>query len=128
MEWRGALCTQCYALCLHVVSGCGSHGMEGLIAGDYEAVFPVPFRQKWGISYAYQPPFTQQLGMYSQQGSQVIDIEGALSLLVERFSLIEIQLNSGNTIPDQFNITARPNFELALNAPYDALEAKYSGI
>ncbi|MGB0457127.1 MAG: hypothetical protein ACPGGH_02265 [Chitinophagales bacterium] len=100
---------------------------DGLIAGDYEAVFPVPFRQKWGISYAYQPPFTQQLGMYSQQGSQVIDIEGALSLLVERFPLVEIQLNSGNAVPDHFNTKPRPNFELALNAPYEEIEAKYSG-
>ena len=61
-----------------------------------------------GISYAYQPPFTQQLGMYSQQGSQVIDIEGALSLLVERFPLVEIQLNSGNAVPDHFNIKLDP--------------------
>ena len=100
---------------------------EGLVAEDYEAVFPVPIRQKWGISYVYQPPFTQQLGMYSQQGSQVIGIEDALLLIVKRFSLVEIQLNSGNSVPDYFKATSRPNFELALNASYDALEAKYSG-
>ena len=34
--------------------------------GKYQRVFPLPFRKKAGIKYIYQPPFTQQLGLFSR--------------------------------------------------------------
>jgi hypothetical protein len=37
---------------------------QGLIINNYKAVMPLPYKKKWGISYLYQPPFTQQLGLF----------------------------------------------------------------
>ena len=36
---------------------------KAIIAGNYEALMPVPLRKKMGISYTYQVPFIQQLGI-----------------------------------------------------------------
>ena len=38
---------------------------DALVLGDYEAIMPLAWRRKWGIRYLYQPPFTQQLGIFS---------------------------------------------------------------
>jgi hypothetical protein len=35
---------------------------SALVYGDYEAVFPLPMREKFGIRYVVQPVFCQQLG------------------------------------------------------------------
>lgn len=39
---------------------------NGLVVGDYEAVIPLPWRSKWGLTYYYHPPFIQQLGLFGQ--------------------------------------------------------------
>ncbi len=36
----------------------------GLVAGNYEAVFPLPLKKKFGFSYVVQPPFCAQLGAF----------------------------------------------------------------
>ena len=38
---------------------------DALILGDYEAVMPLTWRRKYGIRYLYQPPYTQQTGIFS---------------------------------------------------------------
>jgi hypothetical protein len=38
---------------------------DGLVLNDYEAIFPLPWRKKWGVHYGYQPPFIQQLGVFA---------------------------------------------------------------
>jgi hypothetical protein len=46
----------------------GSWG--ALVKGRYEAVFPLPYRKKWGlIPYVYQPVFCQQLGVFGNPGN-----------------------------------------------------------
>ena len=36
-----------------------------LVLNDYEAVMPVPWRRKFGVKFIAQPPFCQQLGIFS---------------------------------------------------------------
>ena len=40
---------------------------DALVLNDYEAVFPLPKRKKWGIEYVYHPFFCQQLGVFSKK-------------------------------------------------------------
>ena len=37
-----------------------------LVLNDYEAVMPLPWRQKYFIKYMYPPAWTQQLGVFSK--------------------------------------------------------------
>jgi hypothetical protein len=37
---------------------------DALVWNDYDAVMPLTWNKKWGIKYLYQPPLTQQLGVF----------------------------------------------------------------
>src|SRR5581483_2982387 len=39
---------------------------HGIVMNDYECVMPVVWRKKFGIRYAYNVPFVQQLGWFHQ--------------------------------------------------------------
>src|SRR5450631_2115008 len=41
-----------------------SRNWSALVMNDYEAVMPLTWNRKFGISYLYQPAFTAQLGMF----------------------------------------------------------------
>ena len=36
---------------------------HGIVINDFQAVMPLPWKKKFGILYAYTPPFMQQLGV-----------------------------------------------------------------
>ena len=40
---------------------------HGIVVDDYAAVMAIPWKRKYGIRYAYIPPFTQQLGMIGDE-------------------------------------------------------------
>lgn len=67
-----------------------------LVYGDYQSVFPITHKLKLGISYLPQPPFTSQLGSY---GKFDVEIEKQFyDYIINHYKLIEIELNSFNTI------------------------------
>ncbi|MES1223696.1 MAG: GNAT family N-acetyltransferase, partial [Bacteroidota bacterium] len=37
---------------------------DALVLNDYDAVIPLVWKKKFSIKYCYQPPFTQQLGLF----------------------------------------------------------------
>ena len=37
--------------------------LNALILNDYEAVFPLPTRKKWGIQYAFTPFWSSAVGL-----------------------------------------------------------------
>lgn len=64
---------------------------DALIYKDYEAVFPLPFKKKFGIKYLVQPVFCQQLGAF---GSNVnVSTNDFLSAIPKRFLRVRLQLN-----------------------------------
>ena len=73
-----------------------SPNWDALIIGDYESVFPVTLKTKFGISYLPQPPFTSQLGVYGIINSEVEKV--IYSYVLSHFKLIEIELNVTNNI------------------------------
>lgn len=69
-----------------------SPGWEALIIGDYETVFPLTKKSKFGYGYLPHPPFTGQLGLFGEVNAA---IETQLyEYLQNHFRLIEIELNS----------------------------------
>lgn len=80
---------------------------DALVYNDYEAVFPIPKRKKWGIEYIYQPFFCQQLGVFSKT---TIEIESFLNCIPKQFKYLELNVGSSN----RFVVQENSNYELAL--------------
>src|SRR5690606_31954046 len=72
-----------------------SPGWDALVMGDYEMVMPLTGKKKWGISYLYQPAFTQQSGIFGKHIDANI-ITKFLNKAATQFPFIEINLNYGN--------------------------------
>lgn len=92
-----------------------------LVSDDYEYVFPLPFRKKYGICYVYQPAFTAQLGVFGKNVSKQIVAE-FISEIPARFRLLEVNLNAGNELSaDSSQSITRFNFVLDCNKEFDQI-------
>ncbi|MCX6271972.1 MAG: GNAT family N-acetyltransferase [Bacteroidetes bacterium] len=100
---------------------------DALVGDDYDTVFPLTRKKKFGFDYLYQPAFSQQLGVFTRGHLTPQIVDEFLSLIPANFKLIEIQLNSFNN-PSQssFQIRLRPNLELELISDYQSITKNYS--
>lgn len=91
-----------------------SPGWEGLVMRDYEAVFPITWKKKYGILYIVQPLLTQQLGVFSPEKPSGTVVQSFLNRIPEKYKHIDICLNSSNEVTGrEFKIMRRVNYELA---------------
>ncbi|HEV2481631.1 MAG TPA: GNAT family N-acetyltransferase [Puia sp.] len=95
---------------------------DALILGDYEAVMPLTWRRKYGIRYLYQPPFTQQTGIFSPQPLPAALIDAFFKTVHDHFRFAEIFLNGSNLHP---GLQPCANYILPLDATYARIAAKY---
>jgi effector-binding domain-containing protein len=105
---------------------------DALIYNDYEAVFPLPFKKKFGIKYIIQPVFCQQLGAF---GSNVnVSTHHFLSAIPKRFLRVRLQLNPyfdqtnevesiqtkpAGIIASSRKLTTKTNMTIQLSQPLD---------
>jgi len=73
---------------------------DALVIGDYESVFPVTYKTKFGYRYLPQPPFTSQLGAYGKINSEVEQL--FYNYIIEHFTLIDLELNATNQLRSEF--------------------------
>lgn len=73
---------------------------EALIIGDYESVFPLTYKTKFGFTYLPQPPFTSQLGVFGKVDTEREQL--FYSYVLANYKLIEIELNSSNQLKSEF--------------------------
>lgn len=66
-----------------------------LVLNDYEAVMPLPWKQKYFIKYVTQPFFCQQLGVFSKEFISEDEQEIMLKNIPKKFIKISLNLNSG---------------------------------
>jgi hypothetical protein len=99
-----------------------SKNWDALIVNDYDFILPLTWNRKAWITYLYQPPLTQQLGIFSalQITEQLID--QLLKEMKLHFPFAEIFLNYKNYHP---NLQPRNNFVLNLNFSYDTIRAGF---
>lgn len=98
-----------------------------LVMDDYQAVFPILSRKKMGVQYAFQPVFTQQLGLFTPLLLDAELVKSFLKVLFEHFPFIQINLNIHNALPQNFKYaSSRLNHELDLVYPYSELTKAYS--
>lgn len=98
---------------------------DALVYGDYEAVMPLTWNRKCGIKYLYQPPFTQQLGIFGKNSSNKELVELFISHLHRHFKFAEIFFNYGNY---HRIFQSRPNYILPLNNNYDRIREGYKNV
>lgn len=97
---------------------------DALVLNDYEAVFPLPKRKKWGIQYVYQPFFCQQLGVFSPLDTQTL-VSDFLEAIPKHFRYVDYNLNVANGIPSS-TYQKNVNYELDLSVGYEELAGKFS--
>ncbi|TVR78999.1 MAG: hypothetical protein EA412_07145 [Chitinophagaceae bacterium] len=100
---------------------------EGMVLGNYHAVFPLVFNRKFGIDYLFQPFFAQQLGIFSRIGFNEALFTMFFENIPEKYKYIDIYLNEMNEFryPD-YELTPRVNLLLNLNKSYETLFESYS--
>ncbi|MEP6749896.1 MAG: hypothetical protein ABJB86_19315 [Bacteroidota bacterium] len=96
---------------------------DALVLNDYELVMPLTWNKKYGVRYLYQPPFTQQLGVFSKTLPPKELLPEFISIIKANFSFAEVFLNFANA---GANLLSKTNFILPLSKPYETLYKGYS--
>ncbi len=101
---------------------------NAIILNDYEAVFPLPTKRKWGIQYAFTPFWVQQLGLISQTNEGLKRIDDFISLIPSTYRFIELNMNHIVPVKDSlnYNIVENFNYVLPLNKTYHLQREAYS--
>ncbi|WP_166382622.1 hypothetical protein [Polaribacter sp. 11A2H] len=95
-----------------------------LVLGDYKAVMPLPWKQKYFIKYITQPFFCQQLGVFALENITEDLFSDFLKALPKTFVKINLQFNSDNYLIEKMN--CRINYTLGLNNNYDTIFKSFS--
>jgi hypothetical protein len=104
-----------------------SPGWEALVEDDYIRIFPLTCRSKFGISYLYQPFFTQQLGIFSRVILNGNVVDSFIQAIPSKYRFAEINLNVHNKIdPSKYTTVQMVNHELDLISSYEGLYKRYS--
>jgi len=96
---------------------CVAHRWSALVLKDYEAVMPLCWKKKFGISYVYTPAWVQQLGVFSPKKIDESLILRFIKAIPPKFKKIDLQLNSSNLF-DHSKKRLRNNFLIDLNRSY----------
>lgn len=97
---------------------------DALVLNDYEAVMPLPWKKKWGISYLAHPPITASLGVFGK--SLTAEMTGLFILAIPaRFKLVDLLLNPANFLPASRLQSIRNNYVLDLHNTYEDIYRQY---
>ncbi len=103
-----------------------SPGWDALV-DEYESVFPLPQRSKFGFRYVFPPYFIQQLGLFSKAEITEKRLNAFLDAIPEKFKLVELNLNwKNNFLTPGFMSAKNITHHLELNQPYEAIRKSYS--
>ncbi len=94
---------------------------EALVLNDYDAVFPIPTKKRFGISYVVQPIFSQQYAIYTNR-ELTADEKNAFIQEIGQHKFMRICLSEPLLTPAK----ERCNFVLKLDKQYQDLRANYS--
>lgn len=98
---------------------------DALVLNDYEVIMPLTWNKKWGIKYLYQPPLTQQLGIFSRKAISADLVFLFLQEVKKYFRFAEIFLNYNNYYP---GLRLQTNYILELKASYNDLHRQYKKV
>lgn len=100
---------------------------KAIIRNDYELIMPLPYKLRFGLKQIYQPPLSQQLGIFGHSLDNS-DIKALLESIPWHFQPVVIPMSAN--IPQlqlpNWNVTPKTNYTLHLNTSYKTLRAGYS--
>jgi hypothetical protein len=100
---------------------------DALIIGDYDVVFPLTKKSKFGLNYLFNPIFALQLGAFSKQEVSSDTLSQLLTAIPSKIKLIDLNLNFGNRYQgNDFETTEKTCQQIDLSASYEAISKKYS--
>ena len=104
---------------------CIAKNWDVLVLDDYAAVMPLPRRKKYGINYIFQPPWVQQLGIFSKKNISDKQYAVFVKNIPQQFKLIDFNVNSSKGFDIKL-LKPRANYILALNSDYKLLFKSFS--
>ncbi len=100
---------------------------EALVEDDYQRVMPLTLKKKFGITYYYQPFFTQQFGVFSISILNPDIINEFINSIPQHVKLIDVNFNSFNKLnKGKYQLILNNNYLLDLINEYPKLASKYS--
>jgi len=101
---------------------------NALILNDYEAVFPLPTRQKFRLKYSFTPFWVQQLGLFSKTFKGLERVNDFVAAIPKQYRFVELNMNHYAPLQGKpaFQIKKNNNFLLVLNKPYQEQIQDYS--
>ena len=104
-------------------------GWDALIEGDYESVFPLTWKRKFGIYYLTQPYFAQQLGIFSMAEMTPDKMQDFFNAVPKKFLHYDIMLNPQNVFQmnGKLHSDVRKTYHVPLHYTYDKIYGSYSG-
>ncbi len=105
-----------------------SPGWDALVDDDYGAVFPLTWKQKFGISYLTQPCYAQQLGIFSKETLSCGQIISFIKAIPEKYWHFDLYLNPQNGIPYPSNMgfRERKTYHVPLHLSYPEIAERYT--
>ena len=128
-QWDECIAASPHALVygLSVYLDTMADGWSALIDSNYKWILPICHNKKLGMAYQFQPPFTQQLGIFARAGVEV-PMADIINRLQQRFSFWEVYWNFGlspKELPKDIEVKACTNYCLNLKLPYDSIASSY---
>lgn len=100
---------------------------DGLVLNDYEAVFPITKKSKFGIHYFFNPIFALQLGIFSKNKITETLYNEFFNSLPSKIKLIDFNANFGNKIENlSFDVSSKSCQYIDLNDSYEVISKKYT--
>lgn len=96
---------------------------DALVWGDYEAIMPLPWKEKWGLRYLYWVPFAQQLGIFSRSQPAAPLLQNGIQYTLQHFRYGDLFFNYENA--GLANALEKTNLVLSLAPSYDQLAGNY---
>lgn len=117
---KNAINSRIYAFSWYL--DCVADNWDVLVLNNYDAVMPLPWREKYYIKYVYLTPWIQQLGIFSTNDLDADLVLDFLSRIPSKFKKVDQFLNTHNKI----NAEKRVNYILSLQDSYLELIKNFS--
>jgi hypothetical protein len=99
---------------------------SAIIDVEREMIMPLPVREKWGISYVYQPKFVQQLGVFGVNAISKEDVNSCIDFIPKHIKWVHFNLNRENDITDHTQIQEfQTNVILPLEGDIETVRGNY---
>ena len=100
---------------------------SALILNDYEAIFPLAVKSKYGLKYLYQPFFTRYFGLFSKAKMSTKQLNEFLEGISNDYKFAEFCLHeSHKTIGTTFQLKEKKYQLLDLSIEYSFLHKDFS--